>query len=50
MVKLLGRRFDNALIRESPQSRGQMLHILTPLDFTEAACMEALPHQIKLRL
>ena len=39
MLNLLVRIFDDALIRESDQSRGQTLHILTPLDFTEAACM-----------
>src|SRR5918999_3538885 len=39
MLHLLVRIFDDAFIRESYQSRGQTLHILTPLDFTEAACM-----------
>jgi hypothetical protein len=39
MVNLLVRIFDDTFIRESHQSRGQTLPILTPLDFTEAACM-----------
>jgi hypothetical protein len=39
MLNLLVRIFDDALIRESDQSRGQTLHILPPLDFTEAACI-----------
>ena len=39
MVHLLVRIFDDAFLRESPQSRGQTLHILTPLYFTEAACI-----------
>src|SRR4030095_11951197 len=39
MLNLLVRIFDDAFSRESHQSSGQTLHILTPLDFTEAACI-----------
>jgi hypothetical protein len=38
MLNLLVRIFADAFIRESHQSRGQTLHILTPLDFTEGSC------------
>src|SRR5215813_12495408 len=45
MLHLLVWIFDDAFIRESYQSRGQALHILTASHFTQAACIEALLHQ-----
>jgi hypothetical protein len=48
LLHLLVRICDDAFLRESYQSSGPTLHILTPLYFTEAACMEALPHELAL--
>ena len=50
MLNLLVGIFDDAVIRHAHQTRGQTLHILAALHFTQAACRSALAQQIVLRL